>query len=145
MKHVKSNDIYECVRGLAADGGSAAILEIIERLNAYLAIENAFLVEKVLHLILTSEEQLRYVVREFLEYYNHERCHSGLDGASDRFAARAAGRRDPDVLPPRRPAQVLPARRARHARRRARECAAAVRARERVKKPLDAPRRRPVW
>lgn len=32
------------------------------------------------HLILTSEEQLRYVVNEFLEYYNHERPHSGLDG-----------------------------------------------------------------
>lgn len=31
-------------------------------------------------LILTSEPQLRYVVKEFLEYYNHERPHSGLDG-----------------------------------------------------------------
>ena len=31
-------------------------------------------------LILTSEAQLRYVVKEFLEYYNHERPHSGLDG-----------------------------------------------------------------
>ncbi len=48
MKHVRSNDIYECVRGLAAGGGSAAILEIIERLNAYLSLENGFLVEKVL-------------------------------------------------------------------------------------------------
>ena len=32
------------------------------------------------HLILTSEAQLRYVVKEFLEYYNHERPHSGLGG-----------------------------------------------------------------
>lgn len=31
-------------------------------------------------LILTSDEQLRYVVREFLLYYNHERPHSGLGG-----------------------------------------------------------------
>ena len=33
------------------------------------------------HLILTSEAQLRYVVNEYLEYYNHERPHSGLGGA----------------------------------------------------------------
>ena len=32
------------------------------------------------HLILSTEAQLRYVVKEFLEYYNHERPHSGLDG-----------------------------------------------------------------
>jgi len=39
------------------------------------------LVEKCLdHLILTSEAQLRYVVQEFLIYYNKERPHSGLDG-----------------------------------------------------------------
>ena len=31
-------------------------------------------------LILTSDEQLWYVVREFLLYYNHERPHSGLGG-----------------------------------------------------------------
>lgn len=33
------------------------------------------------HFILTSVEQLRYVVNEYLEYYNHERPHSGLGGA----------------------------------------------------------------
>lgn len=48
MKHVKSNDIHECVRGLAAGGGSAAILETVKRLNADLSIENGFLAEKVL-------------------------------------------------------------------------------------------------
>ena len=32
------------------------------------------------HLILSSDEQLRYIVREFLLYYNHERPHSGLGG-----------------------------------------------------------------
>jgi hypothetical protein len=32
------------------------------------------------HLILTSEEQLRYVIGEYLEYYNHERPHAGLGG-----------------------------------------------------------------
>lgn len=48
MKHVKSNDIHECVRGFAADGGSAAILETVKRLNADLSVENGFLAEKVL-------------------------------------------------------------------------------------------------
>ena len=33
------------------------------------------------HFILTSVEQLRYVIDEYLEYYNHERPHSGLGGA----------------------------------------------------------------
>ena len=37
--------------------------------------------ECLAHLILTSETQLRYVVNEYLEYYNHERPHSGLGGA----------------------------------------------------------------
>lgn len=32
------------------------------------------------HLLLSSEAQLRYVVNEFLEYYNRERPHSGLGG-----------------------------------------------------------------
>jgi len=32
------------------------------------------------HLVLTREAQLRYVVHHFLEHYNHERPHSGLDG-----------------------------------------------------------------
>ena len=32
------------------------------------------------HFVLTSEAQLRYVVKEFLEYYSHERPHSALDG-----------------------------------------------------------------
>ena len=32
------------------------------------------------YFVLTSEAQLRYVVKEFLEYYNHERLHSALDG-----------------------------------------------------------------
>jgi hypothetical protein len=31
-------------------------------------------------LILTSEEQLWYVVKEYLTFYNHERPHQGLDG-----------------------------------------------------------------
>ena len=33
------------------------------------------------HLILTSERQLRYVVEQYLVYYNRERPHSGLGGA----------------------------------------------------------------
>jgi putative transposase len=31
-------------------------------------------------LILTSEEQLWYVVNEYILYYNHERPHQGLGG-----------------------------------------------------------------
>jgi len=31
-------------------------------------------------MILTSQAQLEYVLREFLEYYHHERPHEGLDG-----------------------------------------------------------------
>ena len=39
-----------------------------------------FKTECLNHLIITSVEQLRYVVSEFLLYYNHERPHSGLGG-----------------------------------------------------------------
>lgn len=31
------------------------------------------------HLILFSEEQLRYVLTEYLKYYHHERIHQGLN------------------------------------------------------------------
>lgn len=50
-------------------------------LNAYAerfvqTIKNEFLD----HLILSSEEQLRYACEEFLKYYHHERPHEGLGG-----------------------------------------------------------------
>jgi putative transposase len=31
------------------------------------------------HLLLSSEEQLRYVLSEYLQYYHHERIHQGLN------------------------------------------------------------------
>jgi putative transposase len=31
------------------------------------------------HLILSSEDQLRYVLSEYLQYYHHERIHQGLN------------------------------------------------------------------
>ena len=31
------------------------------------------------HLILFSEDQLRYVVSEYLQYYRHERIHQGIN------------------------------------------------------------------
>jgi transposase InsO family protein len=31
------------------------------------------------HPILSSEEQLRYVLAEYLQYYHHERMHQGID------------------------------------------------------------------
>lgn len=37
-----------------------------------------FKTECLNHVILTSESQLRYVVHQWLEYYNHERPHSGI-------------------------------------------------------------------
>lgn len=37
-------------------------------------------VECLNHFILQTEEQLRYVVTQYLEYYNHERPHSGIGG-----------------------------------------------------------------
>lgn len=40
----------------------------------------SFKTECLDHLILTSERQLRYVVNEYLQYYNRERPHSGLEG-----------------------------------------------------------------
>ena len=39
-----------------------------------------FKTECLNHLILSTDDQLRHVVREFLLYYNHERPHSGLGG-----------------------------------------------------------------
>ena len=49
--------------------------------NGYIeSFIKTFKAECLDYLILTSEAQLRYVVREFLMYYNTERPHSGLDG-----------------------------------------------------------------
>lgn len=49
--------------------------------NGYIeSFIKTFKAECLNHLILTSEAQLRNVVREFLTYYNTERPHSGLDG-----------------------------------------------------------------
>ena len=49
--------------------------------NGYMeSFIKTFKTECLVHLILTSDEQLWYVVREFLLYYNHERPHSGLGG-----------------------------------------------------------------
>ncbi len=35
------------------------------------------------HLILSSEDQLRYVLSEYLQYHHHERIHQGLNRISD--------------------------------------------------------------
>ena len=49
--------------------------------NGYVeSFVKTFKTECLDQLILTSDEQLRYVVKEFLLYYNHERPHSGLGG-----------------------------------------------------------------
>ncbi|MBP5585259.1 MAG: integrase core domain-containing protein [Lentisphaeria bacterium] len=49
--------------------------------NGYVeSFVKTFKTECLDQLILTSDEQLRYVVQEFLLYYNHERPHSGLGG-----------------------------------------------------------------
>ena len=49
--------------------------------NGYMeSFMKTFKMECLDQLILTSDEQLRYVVKEYLLYYNHERPHSGLGG-----------------------------------------------------------------
>ena len=49
--------------------------------NSYVeSFIKTFKYECLNHLILSTDEQLRYVVREFQLYYNHERPHSGLGG-----------------------------------------------------------------
>ena len=49
--------------------------------NGYVeSFVKTFKTECLDQLILTSDEQLRHVVKEFLLYYNHERPHSGLGG-----------------------------------------------------------------
>ncbi len=40
--------------------------------------------ERLSQLILSSEEQLRYVLSEYLEYYHHERIHQGLNRIIER-------------------------------------------------------------
>ena len=74
------NDVF---RMLAAVEPSDRIEPPPQIANCNAHIESfikTFKTECLDHLILTDERQLQYVVREFLEYYNHERCHSGLDG-----------------------------------------------------------------
>ena len=49
--------------------------------NGYIeSFIKTFKTECLNHVILQSEAQLRYVVNEFLIYYNRERPHSGLGG-----------------------------------------------------------------
>ena len=49
--------------------------------NGYMeSFIKTFKTECLNHLILSTESQLRYVINEFLEYYNHERPHSALGG-----------------------------------------------------------------
>ena len=49
--------------------------------NGYMeSFMKTFKTECLDQLILTSDEQLQYVVQEYLLYYNHERPHSGLGG-----------------------------------------------------------------
>lgn len=48
-------------------------------------------------IILTSENQLRYVMKEYLEYYNHERPHRGLGGKMIEPRATGCRRKDSRV------------------------------------------------
>ena len=63
-----------------------------------------FKTECLNHFVLTSEAQLRYVVKEFLEYYNHERPHSALGGKMI-----APHPQDADGLPAWRSVEIIPA------------------------------------
>ena len=49
--------------------------------NGYMeSFIKTFKTECLNHFVLSTEAQLRYVVKEILEYYNHEHPHSDLDG-----------------------------------------------------------------
>ena len=61
-------------KGEIYEGEHEAIIDYME------SFIKTFKKECLNHFVLTSEAQLRYVVKEFLEYYNHERPHSALDG-----------------------------------------------------------------
>lgn len=57
-----------------------SVIQILQQ-NGYMeSFMKTFKTECLDQLILTSDEQLRYVVKEYLLYYNHERPHSGLGG-----------------------------------------------------------------
>lgn len=60
----------------------------IKRLPAFMPVMNSFAesfvksikTECINKMIVTSEKQLRYIVKEYIEHYNHERPHRGLGG-----------------------------------------------------------------
>ena len=122
MKHVKSNDIHECVRGFAADGGSAAILETVKRLNADLSVENGFLAEKVLKATRRTTIHFAADEKRALAEAAHELQRMDLEALRRRYrevagepprtnsvpvlrtalawrAAKSAGRRKAELLP----------------------------------------------
>ena len=62
------------------------------------------------HFILTSVAQLRYVVNEYLKYYNQERPHKRAWRRDDKAVAAGRGRRGRDVHAARRIPRVVPPR-----------------------------------
>jgi transposase InsO family protein len=60
----------------------------IKRLPAFMPVMNSFAesfvksikTECINKMIVNSEKQLRYIVKEYIEHYNHERPHRGLGG-----------------------------------------------------------------
>ncbi len=59
---------------------------MIKRLPAFIPVMNAFAesfvksikTECINKMIIASEKQLKYIVKEYIEHYNHERPHRGL-------------------------------------------------------------------
>ncbi len=55
-------------------------MQLTPQINAYAERFVRSIKEECLNkLILSSEEQLRYVLSEYLEYYHHDRIHQGID------------------------------------------------------------------
>ena len=77
--------------------------------NGYIeSFIKTFKTECLNHVILQSEAQLRYVVNEFLIYYNRERPHSGLGGKNHPSVASRPGWRHSGIFPSRGTAEVIP-------------------------------------
>ena len=53
-------------------------------MNAYVERLNSTIRREALdHFLLFSEKQVRKIIKEYVEYYNYQRPHQGIDGIPD--------------------------------------------------------------
>ncbi len=61
-------------------------------MNAYVERLNGSIRREALdHFLLFSEKQVRKIVKEYVEYYNHQRPHQGINGTPDGEINKAIG------------------------------------------------------